>query len=666
MKTYTKIPAVLGALFGGLMSVWTSAQDLGPNLALSGGADGSSKASGTSYGNAVDGNLQTYWQPRSSSGERISAKKFGGSFNTVIIREIGNAVQGWRLLNHDTGAELASGNGIGSAMQVYLGNVSMNKIDLMIDSATSAPRIAEFEIYNASGGSSSSSGSSSSGGSSSSSSSGGSSSSSSSSSSSGGSSSSSSGGISNACYTLATDPNVNWRDSSELDTDQKIVKCLSDTLGRALGYGENALGGYDPGGSSKLTVITKNDPQGRSVEQQILDAISGDTHNWIVFDKFDFAQETEIAMYRTHCGDASVQAAIDGTQAQCIDYRQWCAAKGYGSGQSCLDEFFNERLNDKNLPIRNPVIGSNKTIDGRLSKAYFRFSGFAIGKDSSGQPTQTAENVILTHLDFRGAGHTEDHGLDPDMIRSTGASHDIWIHKNTFDTTGDSAFDVKVGAYDITMSFNRLVNVKRATLHGSSDSRTINEQITTTMHHNAFVTTDDHYSTLGNTLRRVPLIRRGTSHMFNNLFMNYRKDVLSVRVGASVLWEDNAFLINRDHQEKSDPHAALDERSAQLARDVGGGNFRSEGSRVWFSDAQCNLDSAYVREITDASGSVGNLSQNYTQRSRDAIQAHWLPAGQDLVDYISATAGKGRRAPFNSPLAHDINYVVGLGEIPCQ
>ncbi|WP_323054468.1 pectate lyase family protein [Microbulbifer thermotolerans] len=141
-----------GSSSGGSSSGGSSggSSDLGPNLALSGDADGSSKASGTSYGNAVDGDLQTYWQPNSSSGERISAKKFGDNFNTVIIREIGNAVQNWRLVNHDTGAQLASGNGIGSSKKIYVGNVSMKKVDLMIDSASSAPRIAEFEVYNAS------------------------------------------------------------------------------------------------------------------------------------------------------------------------------------------------------------------------------------------------------------------------------------------------------------------------------------------------------------------------------------------------------------------------------------------------------------------------------------------------------------------------------------
>ncbi|WP_439509318.1 pectate lyase family protein [Marinimicrobium koreense] len=653
--------------------------ELGSNLALSGGADGSSKGGGTSYGNVNDGNLASYWQPSGTSGERIGVKNFSGTFNTVIIRELNGATESWRLEDHDTNEVLASGSTLGSERIITgFGDRDLYKVNLIIDSASSAPQIAEFEIYNATGdvsdgGSSSSDSSSSSSSNSSDSSDSSSSDSSSSDSSSSDSSSSSSqssssfpdysGPLSNDCVELATNPNVNWRDTS-LQTDQEIVECLAQTLGRAVGYGENALGGYDPNGNSTLTVITKSSSE--SVEQQIFDAMSSEDHHWIVFDKNDFAAETEIGMYRLHCSNSDVLSRIGGTEAECVDYRQWCSNRGYNGHDQCLEEFFNNRLDDKDLPIRNPVISSNTTIDGRMSNAYFRFSGFAIGKDSSGQPTQTANSVILTHLDFRGAGHTEDHGLDPDMIRSTGASHDIWIHKNTFDLTGDSAFDVKVGAYDITMSFNRVVDVKRASLHGSSDSRSINEDITTTMHHNAFVTRDDLYFEFGNTARRVPLIRRGTSHMWNNLFMNYRKDIISVRVGADLLWEDNALVINGDFQEKDDINSALDELQGNLTRDVSGGNYRADGVYLWFGNSACDINASTQRALADASGSVGDLSQQYTVASRDTINDFRLDAGQDLIDYVSATAGKHGELPFNSPLAGDIYYVLSLGKVPCQ
>ena len=677
-----RITRYVSTLFcASLFSAGVAYADLGPNLALGAGADGSSKGGGSSYGNVIDGNLSSYWQPSGTNNERIGVKNIGASFNTVIIRELNGTTTSWRLEDHDTGTVFASGSSLGSERIISgFGDQNVYKVNLVIESASSAPQISEFEVYYETGGGSSSSESSSSESSSSQSSSQSSSesssespSSSSDSSQSNSSSSSSSssvgfpdysGPISNDCVDLATDPTVNWYDTS-LQTDQEIVECLAQTLGRAVGYGENALGGYDPNGNSQLTVITKSDST--SVEQQILDAISDDDHNWIVFDKNDFASDSEIGMYRLQCSEPDVLSAIGGTEAECIDYRQWCDNNGYSDDIQCLEEFFNDRLDDKDLPIRNPVIGSNTTLDGRMSNAYFRFSGFAIGKDSSGQATQTANSVILTHLDFRGAGHTEDHGLDPDMIRSTGESHDIWIHKNTFDLTGDSAFDVKVGAYDITMSFNRVVDVKRSTLHGSSDSRTINESITTTMHHNAFVTRDDLYFEFGNTARRVPLLRRGTSHMFNNVFVNYRKDIFSVRVGGTLLWEDNAIVVNEAFQEKDDINDALAELQGNLTRDIrSNSNYRGDGVYLWFGNSACDVNAATQTQLTDAGGSVADLSQQYTADSRSTINEFRLNAGQDLIDYVSATAGKYGQLPFNSPLAGDIYYVLSLGKVPCQ
>lgn len=643
--------------------------ELGNNIALNSGADGSSKGNSTSYGSITDGDNNSYWQPSSSNNERISVKGLSGSFNTVIIRELNNATTSWSLVNNDNNEVLASGSNLGAeAMMSGFGTVTANKLNLEIHSANGKPQIAEFEVYNASGTvtSSSSSAQNSSG----SSSQGTSSSAPSSSSSSQGSSSSASSSdapppnssLSSDCVAIATDPNVNWR-STSLQTDQEIVECLSNSLGRAVGYGENALGGYDPNGNSHLTIITKNG--NTSVEQQIVDAVTGDEHNWIVFDKFDFADTTEISLHRVQCSNPAVLSHLNTTEQKCINYTQWCSDKGISGEKACLNEFFNKALNKKSLPIRNIVVGSNTTLDGRMSEGFFRFSGFAIGKDSSGQPTQTANSVILNQLSFIGAGHTEDHYLDPDMIRATGASHDIWIHKNTFDTTGDAAFDVKVGAYDITMSFNKLLNVKRAALHGSSDSRTINAQITTTMHNNLFVTDDDQYNTLGNTARRVPLLRRGTSHMFNNAFINYRKDIFSVRVGAQLFWQDNMFVNNSIHQEKNDLQASLDEIAGNLLRDTRSGDFQNEGSFLWFSDGACNLDYATETPLTHNSGSTGDLSQNYNNASRSAMNTYRIPAGQELLDYLSATTGHKGLIPFNSPLSYDINYVLGLGKVSC-
>lgn len=465
------------------------------------------------------------------------------------------------------------------------------------------------------------------------------------------------------CISLVTNPNVNWRDTN-LQTDQEIVECLHESLGTPVGYGENAKGGYDPNGNSKLTIITKNSSV--TVEQQLLDALTDNAHNWVVFDKAEFANEHEIGMYRMYCANPTVLSMLDASEAECVDYWQWCARKGFTGEAQCRTEFFNKAMNNKDIPIRIPAVGSNKTIDGRMSKAYFMFSGFAIGKDSDGVPTQTSTSVIFTHLDFRGAGHTEDHYVDPDMIRSTGFSSDIWIHKNTFDTTGDSAFDVKIGAHNITMSFNRLQNVKRAVLHGSSDSRTINANITTTMHHNAFVTTDDSYKLLGNTLRRVPLLRRGKTHMFNNVFINYRKEILSLRVGASAFLEDNAFVVNRIHQEKSSLAASLAEINNNYFKDISGGSFRNDRNILWFGSDSCVVDDTTQTALTATNGTVADLSQHYNAASLNMINGWRFAAGQDLVDYVTLTAGKYGDVPFNSPLSPDRAYMEALSPTACQ
>ncbi len=489
--------------------------------------------------------------------------------------------------------------------------------------------------------------------------------SSSSSSSTSSSSSSSSGALnlSAGCSELISDPSINWRESS-LQTDQEIVECLSYSLGTAIGFGENAKGGYDSAGDSQLVVI-KTDAA-VSVEEQIFNAVSNEQHNWIVFDKNDFSKPVEIAMYRLHCGNSAVQSALGGaSEAECVDYKKWCSNNGV-SEEACAAEFFNERLNDSSLPIRNTVIGSNTTIDGRMSQAVFRFNGFAIGKDSSGAAIQTATSVILTHLNFQGAGHTEDHDLDPDMIRSTGESHDIWIHKNTFDLTGDSAFDVKVGAYDVTMSFNRVFDVKRSTLHGSSDSRTINSQITTTMHHNAFITRDNLYFEFGNTARRVPLLRRGTAHIFNNVFMNYRKDIFSIRVGGYLGFDNNILSINNDFQEKSSLADSLSELEGRLF-DVRDGALDSSGTKLWFNDSDCNLLGDTVTDMSSHSeGSSRDLFNLYNANSQQVINAEYKPAGQQLADYIYATAGINGAVPFSSPLALSQAEVINQYPAPCQ
>ncbi|MEU5820148.1 pectate lyase [Streptomyces sp. NPDC047803] len=119
----------------------------GTNLSLGAGADGSSKASGTSYGNVRDGDLGTYWSPAGSTGSVSVKWPSATSVSAVTIREAAGAqgvIGSWRLLNGDTGAVLKTGSGAGS---IGIPATSLRKITFEITGADGTPRIAEFETY---------------------------------------------------------------------------------------------------------------------------------------------------------------------------------------------------------------------------------------------------------------------------------------------------------------------------------------------------------------------------------------------------------------------------------------------------------------------------------------------------------------------------------------
>lgn len=119
----------------------------GTNLSLGAGADGSSKASGTGYGNVIDGAAGTYWSPIGSTG-RISVKwSSAQAVSSIVIRQdssAGGVIGAWRVVNNDNGAVLATGTGAGT---IAFARTSLTKINFEITSATGTPRVAEFETY---------------------------------------------------------------------------------------------------------------------------------------------------------------------------------------------------------------------------------------------------------------------------------------------------------------------------------------------------------------------------------------------------------------------------------------------------------------------------------------------------------------------------------------
>jgi pectate lyase len=117
----------------------------GTNLSVGAGADGSSKASGTSYGNVVDGSTATYWSPNGATGYvsvKWSAAQTVSRVN--IVEAAAGRIGSWSLKNGDTGAVLKTGSGAGA---ISFTATSLKKITFEITSSSSAPQIAEFQTY---------------------------------------------------------------------------------------------------------------------------------------------------------------------------------------------------------------------------------------------------------------------------------------------------------------------------------------------------------------------------------------------------------------------------------------------------------------------------------------------------------------------------------------
>ncbi|GGX76491.1 pectate lyase family protein [Streptomyces fructofermentans] len=125
----------------------TPTQPSGTNLSVGAGSDGSSKASGTSYGNVRDGDLTTYWSPAAATGSVSIKWGSATAVSRINIREASGstgAIGSWRVLNGDTGAALASGSGAGA---ISFTRTTLSKITFEITGSSGTPKVAEFETY---------------------------------------------------------------------------------------------------------------------------------------------------------------------------------------------------------------------------------------------------------------------------------------------------------------------------------------------------------------------------------------------------------------------------------------------------------------------------------------------------------------------------------------
>ncbi|WIH06042.1 polysaccharide lyase family 1 protein [Xanthomonas translucens pv. graminis] len=154
-------------------------------------------------------------------------------------------------------------------------------------------------------------------------------------------------------------------------------------------------------------------------------------------------------------------------------------------------------------------------------------------------------------------------GEDADSIslegNSTGEPSNIWVDHNTLfasltkcagagDASFDGGIDMKKGAHHVTVSYNHVHDYQKVALNGYSDNDTKNAAARTTYHHNRFENVES----------RLPLQRRGLSHIYNNYFNNVLTSGINVRMGAVALIEANYFenaknpVTSRDSSEIGD------------------------------------------------------------------------------------------------------------------
>ena len=180
----------------------------------------------------------------------------------------------------------------------------------------------------------------------------------------------------------------------------------------------------------------------------------------------------------------------------------------------------------------NVSIGSNKTLEG------------APGSTFRGNLTLNGSvNVILRNLTIVGynCSDNSDCGSGRDAITMINSAHHVWFDHCDISDGSDGNLDITRGSDFVTVSWTRFSysgmrsgGHQLSNLVGASDSHTDDDgHLSITWHHNWWA---------DNVRERMPRVRFGKNHLFNNLYTSAGNNYC-VGLGASgdVLLENNVF-----------------------------------------------------------------------------------------------------------------------------
>lgn len=178
-------------------------------------------------------------------------------------------------------------------------------------------------------------------------------------------------------------------------------------------------------------------------------------------------------------------------------------------------------------------IASDKTLLGVGDLAHLLGIELAI----EGQRNVIIKNVSVSHVVAEGTGSANDAIVISD-------SKNVWIdHCELFSDLDngkdfyDGLLEIKNGAAFITVSYTELHDHYKVSLISSGDEQVGDTVIRATYHHNFF----------HDTVSRLPSIRFGKAHVFNNYYENNNDGSgVNSRMGAVVKVESNYFLNTDD------------------------------------------------------------------------------------------------------------------------
>eukprot|EP00833_Pecoramyces_ruminatium_P010052 jgi/Orpsp1_1/1184084/evm.model.c7180000087956.1 len=171
------------------------------------------------------------------------------------------------------------------------------------------------------------------------------------------------------------------------------------------------------------------------------------------------------------------------------------------------------------------TVNSNTSIIGANKNSGFTGAGLKF---------KNAKNIIIKNLKF-----SYCLGSNKDCINAQ-KSTNVWVDHCEFFNDRNHGKDYYDGLVDfthacdyITISWNYIHDHYKASLIGHSDSNASEDtgKLHITYHHNYF-------KNIGS---RLPSLRFGTGHIYNNVYENIENSSVNIRMGAKALVEGNVF-----------------------------------------------------------------------------------------------------------------------------